>query len=265
MISAHERQQEIVSLLSETGRVSVGMLSGHFQVTSETIRRDLRNLEERGVAERVHGGAILPENSSVRGGTWAHRSVATLSDCPSTPELFALANTAARFIQPETRSIFLDAGPAGVTLAGVLATMYEGRNWTVVTTSPEAGIILARAGMPRIRLIGGRFSSMSQSLTGPRAVEMISALRADIAFLCPDGIVDQQGLTSIDNDASSTRRAMLTNSAVTVSLTPVGCLNQHRGTVFGDITEVDVVVTDADINDPTLTLLSAHDLQVVTP
>ena len=95
--------------------------------------------------------------------------------------------------------------------------------------------------------------------------QMITALRADIAFICPDGIIEYQSLISIDPHAGATRRALLTNAAVTVSLTPAGCLSQHRGTVFGDISEVDVLVTDIDADDPTLIFLSAHDLQVVTP
>lgn len=256
MVSAHHRHQEIVALLSQAGRVGVGMLTEHFQVTSETIRRDLRSLEERGMVERVHGGAILPGDNNTRPG---------VSHFTPTPTMSALARTASQLIPTGTRSIFLDAGPAGTALAVVLASIYEEHNWTVVTTSPEAGIILARAGMPRIGMVGGRLSVRSQSLTGPRAVEMITALRADIAFICPDGIIEQQSLTSIDPNAGVTRRAMLTHAAFTVSLTPAECFSQHRGTVFGDLAEIDVLVTDSAADDPPLIFLSTPDLQVVTP
>lgn len=266
MVSAYHRHQEIISLLSQAGRVGVGMLTEHFQVTSETIRRDLRSLEERGMVERVHGGAIIPQDithhHSGAGGAPGSRGIPSYSP---TPALSSLAHAAADLIEPGTRSIFLDSGPAGITLAVVLASIYQEHNWTVVTTSPGAGSILARAGMPRIGMVGGRLSPQSQSLTGPRAVEMITALRADIAFICPDGIIEYQSLISIDPHAGATRRALLTNAALTVSLTPAVCFSQHRGTVFGDISEVDVVITDIDANDPTLIFLSAHDLQVVTP
>ncbi|NLZ58666.1 MAG: DeoR/GlpR transcriptional regulator [Corynebacterium sp.] len=266
MVSAHHRHQEIISLLSPTGRVGVGMLAEHFHVTSETIRRDLRSLEDRGLVERVHGGAIPPQNISTRTATGLSGGSIAIPDHPPTPALLALAHAAATLIQPGTRSIFLDSGPAAISLAGILASMYEKHNWTVVTTSPGAGIILARAGMPRIGMVGGRLSTQSQSLTGPRAVAMITALRADIAFLCPDGIIEYQSLTSIDPHAGATRRAMLTHAGTTVCLTPAAGLEQHRGTVFGDIAEVDVVVTDCAVSDPAFIFLSAHDhLQVVTP
>lgn len=265
MVSTHLRQDRILSLLSPAGRVSVGFLADHFRVTTETIRRDLSSLEERGLVQRVHGGAIIPESTSPADAPAARFEPVTVPGHPPAPGLYALARAAAQLITPDTRSIFLDAGLPGIALANVLTTTFHEGDWTVVTTSPGAGIILARAGMPRIGMVGGRFSHSSQSMTGAAAVDMLTALRAEIAFLCPDGIIENQSLTSIDPEAGATRRAMITNSLSTVLLCPAECLTQHRGVVFGDIAEVDAVVTDADINDPTLMFLSTRNLQVVTP
>lgn len=239
-------------------------LARHFNVTSETIRRDLRALEKLELVQRVHGGAITPEAAQPPLPE-GFSSFPSIQGYPPTPAMVVLARSAASLIGPDTRSIFLDSGLVGIALATVLAEIYEDGNWTVVTTSPMAGIMLARAGMPRIGMVGGRLSSQSQSLTGSRAVEMIAAMRAEIAFLCPDGLVDAHSLTSLDPEVGATRRAMITSSSLTVLIFPEASLRQQRGVTFGDLSEADVLVTDADINDPTLLFLSTSDLQVVTP
>lgn len=255
MVSVRGRQTEILALLAHTGRVGVGMLAEHFGVTSETIRRDLRVLEDRGQLDRVHGGAIPP-------GKGVH---ATTPQPDPTTDVSALARLAVSFIQPDTRGIFLDSGPVALAVAAVLGEIHGDGRWTVVTTSPAAGMILARAGLPRITMTGGRVSRVSQSLTGRTAVEMITAMRAEIAFVCPDGLVDAHSVTALDPAAGATRRAMITNSSFTVMILPAASLGQPRGITFGDLSEADVVVTDADPATPPLMFPSASNIQVVTP
>lgn len=152
-----------------------------------------------------------------------------------------------------------------LAVAAVLGEIHGDGRWTVVTTSPAAGMILARAGLPRITMTGGRVSRVSQSLTGRTAVEMITAMRAEIAFVCPDGLVDAHSVTALDPAAGATRRAMITNSSLTVMILPAASLGQPRGITFGDLSEADVVVTDADPATPPLMFPSASNIQVVTP
>ncbi len=263
MVPAHQRQHEIVSLLSPTGRVGVGMLASRFHVTSETIRRDFHVLESRGLVQRVHGGAITPDSS---------RSILPLPPKPLAvhghpPDstALALAEAAAALIKPNTTSIFLDAGLIGTALASVLGTCFQEANWTVVTNSPGAGIILARAGMNRISVVGGHLSTSSQSIIGDRAVDMLSVLRADIAFVSADGVTPNHSLTSVDAGANSTKRVMITNSKFSVLLCAAQSFERQSGTSFANLSEFDALVTDADFHDPALSFLSNHDLQVVTP
>lgn len=255
MVSVRGRQTEILALLAHTGRVGVSMLAEHFGVTSETIRRDLRVLEDRSQLQRVHGGAI-PVGKGVH---------TTTPPPDSTTDVLTLARLAVDFIQPDTRGIFLDSGPVALAMAAVLGEIHTEGRWTVVTTSPAAGMILARAGMPRVAMTGGRLSRVSQSLTGSTAVEMITRLRAEIAFICPDGLVDAHSVTALDPAAGATRRAMITNSSFTVMILPRTSLRQPRGITFGDLSEADVVVTDRDPVTPPLLFPSASNIQVVTP
>ena len=55
---AEERQQAMAQLIGQQGRLSVAQLSGTFEVTTETVRRDLSSLERIGLVRRVHGGAV---------------------------------------------------------------------------------------------------------------------------------------------------------------------------------------------------------------
>lgn len=267
MITATERQHGILQQLAPTGRVAVAPLAEHFSVTSETIRRDLRILESRGVLQRVHGGAIIPEALDHT----LPRSPTIIPGHPPGADLLRLAEAAVRLIDPGVRSIFLDSGLPCTALATLFGEGAGEERWTVVTTSLAAGIAFARSsdgvgvGTTGLVMIHGRVHAGSQSVTGAAAETMISSLRADIAFLFADTVAEGRDLRARHPVTVPVKRALIANAKFTVLLSPATVFREPGGVSFAQLSGIDALVTDADPRNLNLPALSALDLQVVSP
>lgn len=267
MVTAAERQHGILQQLGPSGRVAVAPLAEYFEVTSETIRRDLRILESRGELQRVHGGAIIPEALDHT----LPRSPTLIPGFPPDAALLRLAEAATGLIEPGVRSIFLDSGLPCTALASLFGARVEKQEqrWTVVTTSLTAGIAFARSGGggpgTGLVMIHGRVHAGSQSVTGAAAETMIHSLRADIAFLFADTVTAGRDIRTRHPDTVPVKRALIANAKVTVLLSPAEVFREPGGVSFADISGIDVLLTDAHPPPPDLSSLSTHNLQVVSP
>lgn len=253
-----ERQHNILALLLPTGRVGVAELAQHFDVTSETIRRDLRIMESHGLVQRVHGGAITPEPDGTSSSTLKPLKVPGL---PPDPTLLHLAEKAAQLIDPQVRSIFLDAGIACTALATVLGDPPENARWTVVTNSPGAVIALSDSGATTAAILGGYVHGESQSVIGPEAVKMVSQLRADIAFVNADCFDSRAGLSTDYPETIPIKKAMIANSRFTVAVHSASAQQPRWRHGFASPADFDVLVTDSD----DIHALPNQDFQVINP
>src|SRR5690349_17911115 len=142
---AEERQQEILRIAREQGRVEVAGLADELNVTSETIRRDLTMLERAGVLRRVHGGAIPVERIGFEPALAARDAV--LIEEKERIAKVALAEV------PEEGAIILDAGTTTARLAQLLPA---DRELTVVVNSPVIATTLGTRANLNVLLLGGR-------------------------------------------------------------------------------------------------------------
>ena len=135
---APERQQAILGHARSDGRVDVNMLAELFDVTPETIRRDLNELERRGVLRRVHGGAIPVERLSIELAVGERIGL-------NAAQKERIAKAALDQL-PDGGSIIIDAGTTTVRFADMLPT---DRNFTVVTHAlPIAAMLAERPTSP---------------------------------------------------------------------------------------------------------------------
>ena len=129
---APERQQAILGRARSAGRVDVNSLADVFDVTPETIRRDLTGLERRGVLRRVHGGAIPVERLSIEPAVEERYGV-------NAAQKERIAKAALDQL-PDGGSIIIDAGTTTVRFAEMLPT---DRSYTVVTNALPIAALLA--------------------------------------------------------------------------------------------------------------------------
>ncbi|ALC06122.1 hypothetical protein CDES_08650 [Corynebacterium deserti GIMN1.010] len=260
MVTQPDRQHRILSLLEPTGAVSVGDLAEHFEVTTETIRRDLRIMESHGLLQRVHGGAITPEPMGAS--PPAHPRVRVPGFPPTLPML-ELAEVAVTTIEPGARSIFLDAGAGCTAIATVLSDPPEDARWTVVTNSPGAVIALSQSGDTATVVLCGRVHQKSQSVVGANAVKMISSLRADIAFVEVDALDSDARFYTFHPETIPIKKAMMNNARCSVAVLRHDAQHNTGMHSFASVTDFDVLVTNAQPSDTRF--FSDHNIQVVTP
>ena len=250
---AEERQQAIAGLVAAEGRLSVIELAEKYDVTTETIRRDLSMLERAGLVRRVHGGAVPAHALSVLETAVSDRDRASVAE----KDRIALA---ALDLVPDHGSIVLDAGTTTARLAGLIPV---DRRLEVIT---HAVPIAARlAGHPAIglRVLPGQVRPTTQAAVGEDTVESLSRLLTDVAFVGTNGISRAHGLSTPDHSEAAVKRAIVRGSRQVVLLADAGKLGEEHLVRFADLDEIDVIVTDGRATTEQLAPLTDAGVKVV--
>jgi DeoR family fructose operon transcriptional repressor len=235
---AAERQQQILTRARELGSVDVDVLSEGFEVSQETIRRDLKNLERAGVVRRVHGGAIPVERLTFE-------PALDQRDRLMTEEKEAIAHEAVSLVPPHG-SILLDAGSTTRRLAQILPA---DRGLTVVTNSPAIGLQLAHRDDLTVMLLGGRLRKTTIATVDEWALHAIGQIHVDIAFMATNGLSVSRGLTTPDLAEAGIKRAMIASAAQVILLADHTKIEENYFARFGDLSDVDLLVTDSGLSD----------------
>ncbi len=251
---AEERQQAMAQLIGQEGRLSVVQLAGTFEVTTETVRRDLSSLERIGLVRRVHGGAVPSSSLTVIESALGER------DQANTSAKDAIAVAALGQLPPPASVVVLDAGSTTARLAAVLPR--EHRLSVVTHAVPVAARL---AGQPHIELhlLPGRVRPTTHAAVGPDTVAALAELRADVAFVATNGLSADFGLTTPDRDEAATKRAIVACARRTVVLADSSKIGVETPVRFSTLRDVDVLVTDAGIRHQDREQLERAGLEVV--
>lgn len=200
-----ERRNEIAQLLLRNGNMKAGDLARKFDVSTETIRKDLIYLEEQGIARKSYGGAIASTEL-------AERPVA-LKQMERMDVKTAIANRAIQLI-PEKGVIILDAGSTTYALAKLLTL----RDDLTIFTNSLIALNLLSDSSNQVFALGGRIRESSKGTIGAWAIHALCSLHADIAFLGTDGFKDLSGPSSASYEESELKQVMIAHSEKTVIL-----------------------------------------------
>lgn len=221
----NKRKQYILDVLQRDGEVIATALSQELGVSEDTIRRDLRELAQEGLLQRVHGGA-LPASPAVV-------DFAGREDI-STDAKIAIGRAAAAMIK-EGQVVILDGGTTAVQVARHLP---RGLKATIVTHSPNIAMELIEYPHIEIVLIGGRLFKHSIVSVGAAAIEAISHIRADIYFMGVTGIHPEAGLSTGDLEEAYVKQALSKQAAETFVLASrekIGAASQYVVTALSEI------------------------------
>ena len=249
-----ERQQAIAEQVLARGRASVSDLAQTYDVTTETVRRDLAVLDRAGVLRRVHGGAVparalhlvepsVDERESTRAG---HKQ--------------AIARAAADFIPRSGATVLFDAG---TTTARVADLLPPDRELLVVTNSVPIAARLAGRGPVSLQLLGGRVRGLTQAAVGAQALATLASLRIDIAFVGTNGISVRHGLSTPDPDEAAVKRAMVGCANFVVVVADSSKIGREEFVGFAPLDAVDVLVTDTEISAGDHDRLTGQGLEVI--
>jgi DeoR family fructose operon transcriptional repressor len=255
---AEERQHAIADLVARDRRVSVSSAAETFGVTTETVRRDLAILERQGVLHRVHGGAVSITSLTMLEPAVHEREVknATQKD--------RIAKAALDLLPGAGGSIILDGGTTTGRLAALLPD--EPALTVITNAAPIAAIITGRtssASRLELHILGGRVRPVSQVSVGPAALDALAELRVDVAFLGVNAFSLDHGLLTPNHDEASVKAAMIRAGRRVVVLTDSSKFGQESLVRFGQLDQIDAVITDDGITDAEVRALEALDIDVV--
>ncbi|QMV85469.1 DeoR/GlpR transcriptional regulator [Corynebacterium hindlerae] len=254
---AEERRRQIASLTAIEGRVNVTDLAQRFDVTAETVRRDLAVLAHEGIIHRVHGGAVATQSFLTTEFTLDTRSKSA-SGAKS-----AIARGALEFLPDRHGGIFLDAGTTVAALADMLAEDPQAHHWSIVTNCLSIALSLANAGLDEVQLLGGTVRAITQAVVGDTALRTLALMRAEVAFIGTNALTLDHGLSTADSQEAAVKRAMITNAQKVVVLCDSTKLGNDYLVSFAGIDDIDVVVTDAGAPESIVEALREREIQVV--
>jgi DeoR family fructose operon transcriptional repressor len=234
---AEERQQWIVEHARVAGRVDVTAIADALDVTTETIRRDLKVLERHGLLRRVHGGAIPVERLGFEPGLAARDAVLTA-------EKERIAKHALAEL-PAEGSVLLDAGTTTARLAEALPL---DRELVVVTNGLPIAMSLSSRPNVTVLLIGGRVRGRTLAAVDSWALRALADTYVDVAFLGTNGLSVERGLTTPDPGEAAVKRAMIASARRTVLLADHSKVGVDHLARFASLEDVDVVVTDSGLD-----------------
>ncbi|QSB13225.1 DeoR/GlpR transcriptional regulator [Natronosporangium hydrolyticum] len=235
---AEERQQEILRLAQASGRVDVTTLAEQFEVTAETVRRDLTTLERAGALRRVHGGAIPVERI-------AFEPALATRDAVLTAEKERIAKASLNEL-PADGAVILDAGTTTARLAQALPT---DRELTVVVNSPVLAAALGVRANLQVLLLGGRVRGKTLATVDDWALRPLADLYVDVAFLGTNGASVERGLTTPDPAEAAVKRAMIAAARRSVLLADHTKIGQDYLARFGSLADIDLLITDTGLAD----------------
>jgi DeoR family fructose operon transcriptional repressor len=249
---AQERQRQVLDALETAGRVTVSELADRFDVATETVRRDLDDLEQRGLLVRVHGGALARRTRAVEPDLDTRRTTN-----PQLKRRIAQAASELLPADPEA-SVLLDAGTTTLGLVPHLAD----RTGPVLTHALDpAQAALGLAGPP-VHLLPGRLRPGTGAGVGAETVEALGRLHPDIAFLGCNGF-DGAELFTPDPEEGAVKSAIVARSGLRVLLADSSKAQVRQLVAFARTAEIDTVVSDEGLPEPIRRELEAAGTQVV--
>jgi len=240
-VEAVERQRQILLRARTNGRVEVGALAMDLRVAPETVRRDLKQLADRGVVQRVHGGAYPVESAGFESGL-PHRTTSMIA------EKRRIAAAAVSRLEG-AESVYIDEGVTPQFVAEALAeSVPPGESLTVVTSSLLAAGALAKASNVTVILLGGRVRGRTMATVDNWAIRMLSEFVIDLAYLGANGISREHGLTTPDPAVAAVKGQVIARARRKAF---VG-LHRKFGVAsfccFADIEDFEVLITDTGLS-----------------
>jgi len=239
-----ERRRSILETLHREGRVLVTELARQFRTSQITIRKDLEVLDNQGLIQRTHGGALPVQAGALLDPTLREKEKLHRK------EKMRIAMAAAKLVE-EGESVLLDSG---TTTTAIARALKDASKLTVITNATNIAAELAGTNVDVI-LTGGTLRKNSFSLVGPLAEQTLRQLSADILFLGVDGFDTKAGLFTPNVLEAQVNRIMVEIATRTVAVCDSSKFGRRSLCNIVPTSAVNQVITDKNI--------SKHDLQTL--
>ena len=230
---AIERRREILARLTANGKVIVAELAKDFEVTEETIRRDLDKLDKEGLASKTYGGAVSKHNASVD-------LPYNIREGVNVAQKQQIAQRIADLIEDGQR-VMIDSSS---TALYAIKKIKEKSNLTIITNSVK--ILLELADKPDWTVLstGGILKKNALALMGSSAEKMINSYHVDIAICSCKGLDMELGVTDSNENDSLIKQAMFHSAEKRILALDSEKFDKKSFVKVCDFSDVDLIVTD---------------------
>jgi DeoR family transcriptional regulator, glycerol-3-phosphate regulon repressor len=232
MLALSPRQNQILALARKNGSVGVDELAGHFEVTPQTIRKDLNELCDTRQLTRTHGGAML--SSGVENMAYESRRQLAAT------EKQLIGRLAASLI-PNNCSLFINIGTTTEEVARAL-THHEGL--LVITNNIHVASILSPVPRIEVIVVGGIVRKTDGGIVGETAVDAIRQFKVDHAVMGVSAIDEEGALLDFDYREVRAAQAIISNSRNVILAADNTKFSRTAPVRIGHMADVDVFVTD---------------------
>ncbi len=229
------RQSEILALARDSGHVQVDDLARHFDVAVQTIRRDLAEMAEMGLLDRVHGGAVPRQGVT----NIAYEARRRLNEAGKT----AIAAACAAAI-PDNSSLILNLG---TTTEAVARALLHHKNLTVVTNNMNVATILLQNPSCEIMVAGGALRRSDGGLIGDLTTDFFAQFKVDIAVIGASAIDADGDLLDYDLAEVRVSRAILAQARAAYVVADHLKLARAAPARIASLSQVDRLFTDAPL------------------
>jgi DeoR/GlpR family transcriptional regulator of sugar metabolism len=233
-----ERQNIIINQMNLHHKVLTTDLSKLLNVSLDTVRRDLHELEESGRIVKVHGGAVSKSFHIPFQQPKVHAK----------EEKKEVAYKALSFFK-DGMNVLMSGGTIMLELARIIPKNHKG---TVFTVSPLVALEIAQRSNIRVILIGGEVSHDAYVCTGPTVISQLSELHVDLAFIGANGLTVKTGLTDHDWDVVQVKKALMKAADKTIVMCISEKLDLPQKLIVNPLRAIQVLVTDLSPTDKQL-------------
>lgn len=235
---AQERRQIIIDLINKHRVVKVQDLMATFNVSIETVRRDLDFLESQGYLRKVYGGAVLSKRLADEP-SYSAREVANLE------EKRQIGIKCAELVE-DGETLIIDLG---TTTLEVAKNLKDKRNLTIITNAINIALELINIKDFRVFFAGGRLRYGDLSCSGFLTEDFLRQFNVDKAIIGVGGITLEDGISDYHVDESGTRRVMIEQSNKVIAVADYSKFGVKAFTKVCDLEDIDVLVTDWNVDE----------------
>ncbi|MDG0823223.1 MAG: DeoR/GlpR family DNA-binding transcription regulator [Staphylococcus equorum] len=245
-----ERRKSLLNHLYLNNVVYVNKLASEFNVSEETIRRDLEKLEKEGIVERNYGGAKLIKTEELP---------YSVRHTRNKDSKVIIAKKIDQFIQNDT-SLFADSSS---TINEALKRFaISNKRIHIITNAVNALYELNQTSM-EINSTGGKLLKHSSALVGPQTTESINKFHTDYAILSCKAL-SKDGIITDSNEYESHIKELMINKAKQVILAiDVSKFDGNSLISFGHLSNIDYIVTDTEFDDEWKSILENHSVKII--
>lgn len=234
-----ERHKYIMTKLIEDHKVITADLALDLDLSEDTIRRDLNDLDDKNLLKKVYGGAI----QTVEKPSDVFDIVITAEEQKRKIVSKALS------LLHDGQVIIMSGGSTNLVFAKLIPSELKS---TIYTYSLPIAMQLSQHPNIDLIFIGGKMQKNAMVTIGMDVIQVLSKIKADICFIGASSISVKQGLTEVGYEVSIVKKAMIDSSDKVVSMFSSNKLNTKMPHIVCDINQLDTIVTDLDPEDASL-------------